>query len=161
MASRRSHAPTNDQQIEYELRVPRSGTYIMKPTASCEAAQLWVRASPPSKYSSPKGDLHILYDIEDDSRSRFAEPRDGEGMLIPQLRSFGACSGFLIDTCPIGTRRRLVGCYGGLRNTALIWGLLWWVAGHGADWGAAMGGCVATARRHSLLSLLHLLVNTA
>ena len=44
MASRRSHAPTNDQQIEYELRVPRSGTYIMKPTASCEAAQLWVRA---------------------------------------------------------------------------------------------------------------------
>ena len=57
-----------------ELQVPRSGTYIMKPTASCEAAQLWVRASPPSKYSSPKGDLHILYDIEDDSRSRFAEP---------------------------------------------------------------------------------------
>ena len=28
----------------YELQVPRSGTYIMKPTASCEAAQLWVRA---------------------------------------------------------------------------------------------------------------------
>ena len=47
MASRRSHAATNDQQIEFELRVPRSGTYIMKPTASCEAAQLWVRATPP------------------------------------------------------------------------------------------------------------------
>ena len=46
MASRRSHAPTNDQQIEYELRVPRSGTYIMKPTASCEAAQLWVNLTP-------------------------------------------------------------------------------------------------------------------
>ena len=44
MASRRSHAPTNDQQIEFELLVPRSGTYIMKPTASCEAAQLWVHA---------------------------------------------------------------------------------------------------------------------
>ena len=29
------------KQMEYELRVPRSGTYIMKPTASCEAAQLW------------------------------------------------------------------------------------------------------------------------
>ena len=50
MASRRSHAPTNNQQIEYELRVPgtmlhitvpRSGTYIMKPTASSEGAQLW------------------------------------------------------------------------------------------------------------------------
>ena len=46
MASRRSHAPTSDQQIEYELRVPRSGTYIMKPTASCEAAQLWVQLYP-------------------------------------------------------------------------------------------------------------------
>ena len=31
----------------YELRVPRSGTYIKKPTASCEAAQLWVRATLP------------------------------------------------------------------------------------------------------------------
>ena len=41
MASRRGHAPTNDQQIEYEQRVPRSGTYIMKPTASSEGAQLW------------------------------------------------------------------------------------------------------------------------
>ena len=29
-------------------------------------------------YRSPEGDLHIPYDIEDDSRSRFAEPRDGE-----------------------------------------------------------------------------------
>ena len=46
----------NDQQIEYEQRVPRSGTYIMKPTASSEGAKLWVRASPPSKHSSPKGD---------------------------------------------------------------------------------------------------------
>ena len=55
--------------------------------------------------SSPKGDLHIPSDIEDDSRSRFAEPGEGEVMLIPQLRSFGACSGFLMDTCPLGTRR--------------------------------------------------------
>ena len=60
----------------------------------------------PPKMSSPKGDLHILSDIEDDSRSRFAEPGEGEVMLIPQLRSFGACSGFLMDTCPLGTRRR-------------------------------------------------------
>ena len=55
MASRHRYAPTNDQQIEFELQVPRSGTYIMKPTASCGAAQLWVRATPPPKYSSPKG----------------------------------------------------------------------------------------------------------
>ena len=33
-----------------ELRVPRSGTYIMKPTASCEAAQLWVS----DEYVSPR-----------------------------------------------------------------------------------------------------------
>ena len=45
MASRRSHAPTNDQQIEHELRVPQSVTYIMKPTASSEGAQLWVSDS--------------------------------------------------------------------------------------------------------------------
>ena len=32
------------QQIEYDQLVPRSGTYVMKPTASCEAAQLWVLA---------------------------------------------------------------------------------------------------------------------
>ena len=32
---------------------------------------------------------------------------------------------------------------------------------YGADWRSAMGGCVATARRHSLLGLLRLLVNTA
>ena len=42
MASRRSHAPHKRKQIEQELRVPRSGTYIMKPTASSEGAQLWV-----------------------------------------------------------------------------------------------------------------------
>ena len=54
MASRRSHAPTNNQQIEFELQVPRSGTYIMKPTASCGAAQLWVNLPP--QMSSPKGD---------------------------------------------------------------------------------------------------------
>ena len=39
------------------------------------------------------------------SRSRFAEPREGEVMLIPQLRCFAACSGFLMDACPLGTRR--------------------------------------------------------
>ena len=55
MASRRSHAPDERKQIEYELRIPRSGTYIMKPTASCEAAQLWVNMKP-IKMSSPKGD---------------------------------------------------------------------------------------------------------
>ena len=56
MASRRSHAALESKLIESELRVPRSGTYIMKPTASCEAAQLWVHKIPPPIYSSPEGD---------------------------------------------------------------------------------------------------------
>ena len=86
MASRRSHAPTNNQQIEYELwgswyKVTYYSSakrdLFMKPTASCEAAQLWVRAKPPPKYSSPKGDRRFPYDVEEDSRSRFAEPREG------------------------------------------------------------------------------------
>ena len=55
MASRHRYAPTNDQQIEFELQVPRSGTYIMKPTASCGAAQLWVRTTPPSHIVPRRG----------------------------------------------------------------------------------------------------------
>ena len=43
-------------------------------------------------------------------------------MLIPQRRSFGACSGFLMDTCPLGTRRNQVTYY-----MALI-GVLQWEA---------------------------------
>ena len=54
MTSRRSHAALDSKLIEYELRGPQSGTYIMKPTASCEAAQLWVRANL-HPYSFPKG----------------------------------------------------------------------------------------------------------
>ena len=39
-------------------------------------------------------------------RSRFAEPRESVSVFAyPQRRSFGACSGFQIDTCPIRTRR--------------------------------------------------------
>ena len=45
-------------------------------------------------------------------------------MPVPQLRSFGACSGFLIDTCPLGTRRNQVTYY-----MALIGVLLWEAAG--------------------------------
>ena len=92
MASRRSHAATNDQQIEFELRVPRSGTYIMK--THCKLRSSAAVGTYAIKMSSLNGDLCFPYIVEDDSRSRFAEPRDGEVMLIPQLRSFGACSGF-------------------------------------------------------------------
>ena len=43
------------KQIEYELWVPQSGTYIMKPTASCEAAPLWVRAIVPAHIVPRRG----------------------------------------------------------------------------------------------------------
>ena len=86
MASRRSHAALDSKLIESELRVPRSGTYIMKPTASCEAAQLWVRAISPPKLVPRRG-------------------TDASRMML----------------------RMIVG--------------------------SAMGGCVATARHHSLLCL--------
>ena len=39
----------------YELWVPRSGTYIMKPTASCEAAQLWVQYDTPTPIVPRRG----------------------------------------------------------------------------------------------------------
>ena len=91
-------------QIEYKLRVPRSGTYIMKPTASCEAAQLWVRATPPPHIVPRRGtdaSRMMLRKVGSALRNQEREMV----MLIPQLRSFGACSGFLTDTCPLGTRR--------------------------------------------------------
>ena len=92
------------KQIEYKLRVPRSGTYIMKPTASCEAAQLWVRATPPPHIVPRRGtdaSCMMLRKVGPALRNQEREMV----MLIPQLRSFGACSGFLTDTCPLGTRR--------------------------------------------------------
>ena len=46
------------KHIEYELQVPRSGTYNQKPTASCEAAPLWASNSP-FLFCSAKRDKHI------------------------------------------------------------------------------------------------------
>ena len=92
------------KQIEYELQVPRSGTYIMKPTASCEAAQLWERATHPPHIVPRRGtdaSRMMLRKVGPALRNQEREMV----MLIPQLRSFGACSGFLTDTCPLGTRR--------------------------------------------------------
>ena len=84
-------SPNNDHHHEHPLQAAKQ--------RSCGYNMI------PHPYRSPKGDWHINYDVEDDSRSRFAEPREGEVMLIPQLCSFGACSGFLRVTCPLGTRR--------------------------------------------------------
>ena len=67
MASRHSHAPTNNQQIDNELRVPRSGTYIMKPTASSEGAQLWDRHHLTLSWFGKAGPTIILNIIVDAS----------------------------------------------------------------------------------------------
>ena len=87
--------------------VPRSGTYQQKPTASCEAAQLWVRTTTPPPQTVPRSGTDIsMMILRTVHRSRFAEPRECVSVFAyPQRRSFGACSGFQIDTCPIGTRR--------------------------------------------------------
>ena len=112
--------------------VPRSGTYYQKPTASCEAPQRNHKQHGSAKRDLPSethcklrscaavgtDDNHptttvprsgtdistmILRTVH---RSRFAEPRESVSVFAyPQRRSFGACSGFQIDTCPIGTRR--------------------------------------------------------
>ena len=50
----------------YELRVPRSGTYIMKPTASSEGAQLWDKKHPLTlswfREAGPTTILNIIVD---------------------------------------------------------------------------------------------------
>ena len=87
-----------------KLLVPRSGTYIMKPTASCEAAPLWVRAIVPPHIVPWRGTdastMMLRMVVGPASRNQVRV-----GRIIPQLRSFGACSGFLMYTCPLGTRR--------------------------------------------------------
>ena len=51
---------THPRTIEYELRVPRSGTYIKKPTASCEAAPLWGHAILPPHIVPRRGTDTII-----------------------------------------------------------------------------------------------------
>ena len=55
MASRRSHAPTNDQQIEFELLVPRSGTYIMKTHCKLQSSAAVGKSAPQNEF--PEGGL--------------------------------------------------------------------------------------------------------
>ena len=132
MASRRSHAPTN-KLIEYELQVPRSGTYIMKPTASCGAAQLWVRATPPPHIVPRRGTdaSHMMFRI----------------IVGPALRNQVRVGRIVYPTAALLRSLQWVSDgYVSHRDTALI-GV------------SAMGGCVATAGRHSLLSLPRQLVN--
>ncbi len=111
--------------------VPRSGTYHQKPTASCEAPQrnhkqhgsakrdlpsethcklrstaaVGTNDPPPQTVPRSGTDISTMI-LRTVHRSRFAEQRESvRKIAYPQRRSFGACSGFQIDTCPIGTRR--------------------------------------------------------
>ena len=132
MASRHRYAPTNDQQIEFELQVPRSGTYFIKPTASCGAAQLWVRATPPPHIVPRRG--------TDASRMMFR-------MIVgPASRNQGMVMSAYPTAALLRSLQWVSDGYVFHRDTALI-GV------------SAMGGCVATAGRHSLLSLPRQLVN--
>mgnify|MGYP004632373571 CR=1 FL=1 len=109
------HAPTNASRLSMSCGFRGAGPISWNPLQAPKERSCGYNMIP-HPYRSPKGDWHINYDVEDDSRSRFAEPRESEVMPIPQLRSFGACSGFLMDTCPLGTRRWLMTCYGRLRG---------------------------------------------
>ena len=86
MASRRSHAALDSKLIESELRVPRSGTYIMKTHCKLRSSAAVGTCDTSTQISSPMG-------------------TDASRIML----------------------RMIVG--------------------------SAMGGCVATARRHSLLCL--------
>ena len=102
-----SHAATKGSRLSMSCGFRGAGPISWNPLQAAKQRSCGYNMIP-HPYRSPKGDWRIHYDVEDYSRSRFAEPKEGEVMPIPQLRSFGACSGFLKDTCPLGTRRWLV-----------------------------------------------------
>ena len=70
------------------------------------SAAVGTNAPPPQTVPRSGTDISTMI-LRTVHRSRFAEPRESVSVFAyPQRRSFGACSGFLIDTCSIGTRRR-------------------------------------------------------
>ena len=95
----------------------------MKPTASCEAAQLWVRAS-----------LHLNIVPR---RGTDASRMMLRMMIVgPALRNQGVVMSAYPTAALLRSLQWVSDGYVSHRDTALI---------------DAMGGCVATARRHSLL----------
>ena len=109
-----------------------AGPIIMKPTASCEAAQLWVRATPPPHIVPRRG--------TDASRMMFR-------MIVgPASRNQGMVMSAYPTAALLRSLQWVSDGYVSPRDTELI-GV------------SAMGGCVATAGRHSLLSLPRQLVN--
>ena len=79
MASRRSPAPTNASRLSMGCGFRGADLYN---ETHCKLRSSAAVGTYAPKMSSLKGDLCFPYIVEDDSRSRFAEPRDGEVMLI-------------------------------------------------------------------------------
>ena len=88
-------------------KVPQSGTYHQKPTASCEAAQLWVRTTTPTTIVPRSGTDISTMILRTIHRSRFAEPRECEEVCLPTaalLRSLQWVSDRYVsprDTAPL------------------------------------------------------------
>ena len=135
MASRRSHAPSHNitsistrYKITYYSRVPRGHVYIRNPLQAAKQRSCGISIPSPPLGSAKRDRLS-----SSTSYGMRQSPLRGtifrwRCSTYPQLRCFAACSGFhYIGPAP--------------RNPQLILNLL------------VVRGCVATARRHSLLSL--------
>ena len=113
---------------------PEGTRIYQKPTASSEGAQLWDKHPLTLSWFRKAGQTIIL-NIIGDASVPLRGTHWGGYHIYPQLRCFAACSGFH-DKGPAPRNPQLI----------LILNLL------------AFVGCVATARRHSLLCLLRQLV---
>ena len=125
-ASRRSHAATKGSRLSMSCGFRGAGPISWNPLQAAKQRSCGYNMIP-HPYRSPKGDWRIHYDVENDSRSRFAEPRDAYPTAA-LLRSLQWVSERYVS--PRDTA--LTGC-------------------------SAMVGCGATAKRHSLLGLHWLL----
>ena len=105
MASRRSHAPTNSR-LSMSCGFRGAGPSIRNPLQAAKQRSCGYERQPlPTTVPRSGTDISTMI-LRTVHRSRFAEPRESVSVFAyPQRRSFGACSGFQIDTCPIGTRR--------------------------------------------------------
>ena len=105
MASRRSHAPTHSRTPIAPC--PDGTRYYQKPTASCEAAQLWDKHHLTLSWFREAGPtiiLNIIGDVSVPLRGTICRLRF---LTYPQLRCFAACSGFH-DIGPASRNQQLI-----------------------------------------------------
>ena len=127
MASRRSHAPSHSR-TSISSRVPRGHVSVRNPLQAPKERSCGI-SNPPHPLLVPRSGT----DYHPQHHTGCVSPPSGNYMgwkyrTYPQRRCFAACSGFhYIGPAPRNTQLRL-------------------------DLGLTVRGCVATARRHSLLS---------